>query len=74
MQVLEVIVQVLEVKMQVGMQKCRSWPELMSEGKETLLGKKKANGTMLGSNFILSIIFVSEWTLSLTLTPGKVET
>ena len=34
------------------------WPELMSEGKETLLEKKKANGTMLGSNFILSMIFV----------------
>ena len=32
-------------------------PELMSEGIETLLKKKKANGTMLGSNFILSIIF-----------------
>ena len=39
-------------------------PELMSEGKETLLEKK--NDTMLRSNFILSIIFVSEWTLSLT--------
>ena len=42
------------------------WPELMLEGKETLLEKKKANGTMLGSNFILSIIFVSECTLSFT--------
>ena len=31
------------------------WPELMSEGKETLLEKKKANGTMLGSNFFLRI-------------------
>ena len=41
-------------------------PELMSEGKETLLEKKKPNGTMLGSNFILSIIFVSECTLSLS--------
>ena len=40
-------------------------PELMSEGIETLLEKKKANGTMLGSNFILSEIFISEWTLSL---------
>ena len=29
------------------------WPELMSEGKETLLEKKKANGTIFGSNFIL---------------------
>ena len=36
------------------------WPELMSEGKETLLVKKKANRTMLGSNFILSISFISE--------------
>ena len=69
-QVLEVIVQVLEVKMQVVMQKCRSWPELMSEGKETLLEKKKANGTMLGSNFILSIIFVSECNLSLIGVPN----
>ena len=42
------------------------WLELMPEGKETLIEKKKANGKMLGSNFILSIIFVSEWTLSLT--------
>ena len=42
------------------------WLELMSEGKETLLEKKKVNGTMLESNFILSIIFVSEWALSLT--------
>ena len=42
------------------------WLELMSEGKETLIEKKKANGTMLGSNFILSIIFVSEWALSLS--------
>ena len=40
------------------------WPELMSEGKETLLELKKVNRTMW-SNFILSIIFVSEWTLSL---------
>ena len=30
------------------------WLELMSEVKETLLEKKKANGTMLGSNFILA--------------------
>ena len=42
------------------------WLELMSEGKETLLEKKKENGTMLRSNFILSIMFVSECTLSLT--------
>ena len=28
------------------------WPELRSEGKETLLEKKKSNGTMLGSNLI----------------------
>ena len=28
-------------------------PELMSEGIETLLEKKKADGIMLGSNFIL---------------------
>ena len=41
------------------------WLELMSEGKETLLEKKKVNGIMLGSNFILSDIFISEWTLSL---------
>ena len=39
--------------------------ELMSEGIETLLEKKKANGIMFGSNFILSEIFISEWTLSL---------
>ena len=43
------------------------WQELMLEVKETLLEKKKANGTVLGSNFILSIIFVSECTLSLRL-------
>ena len=41
--------------------------ELMSEGLETLLEKKKANGIMLGSNLILSEIFISECTLSLTL-------
>ena len=40
-------------------------PELMSEGIETPLEKKKANGNMLGSNYILSEIFLSEWTLSL---------
>ena len=40
------------------------WPELMSE--EILLEKKIVNGTMLRSNFILSMIFVSECTLSLT--------
>ena len=37
----------------------------MSEGKGTLLEKKKANGTTFSSNFILSQIFTSEWTLSL---------
>ena len=40
--------------------------ELMSEGIGTLLEKKKANGIMLGSNFILSESFISECTLSLT--------
>ena len=35
------------------------WPKLMSEEKETLLDKKKVNGTMLGSKFILSEIFIS---------------
>ena len=49
----------------LGSNNAGSWPELMSEGKEALLNKKKANDTMLGSNFILSIIFVSECTLSL---------
>ena len=39
--------------------------ELMSEVIETLLEKKQANGIMFGSNFILSEIFISEWTLSL---------
>ena len=39
--------------------------ESMSEGIETLLEKKKASGIMLGSNFILSEIFISECTLSL---------
>ena len=34
-------------------------PELMSEGIETLLEKKKAYGTMLESNFILSEFFTS---------------
>ena len=37
-------------------------PELMSEGKETLLEKRKANGTIFEMNFILSQIFISEWT------------
>ena len=41
--------------------------ELMSEGIETLLEKKKANGKMFWSNLILSEIFISEWTLSLRL-------
>ena len=40
-------------------------PELMSEGKETLLEKKKANGIILMSNLIFSEIFISECTLSL---------
>ena len=39
--------------------------ELMSEGKETLLEKMKPNGTIFELNFILSQIFISEWTLSL---------
>ena len=38
--------------------------ELRSEGKETLLEKKKTNGIILGCNLILSEIFISEWTLS----------
>ena len=41
------------------------WPELMSEEKETLLKKKKANATIFVSDYILSEIFISEWTLSL---------
>ena len=41
-------------------------PELMSKGKETLLEKLKANGTIFELSFILSQIFNSEWTLSLT--------
>ena len=32
--------------------------KLMSEGIEICLEKKKANGIMLGSNFILSEIFI----------------
>ena len=43
--------------------------ELMSEGIEICLEKKKANGIMFGSSFILSEIFISEWTLSLSTTP-----
>ena len=39
--------------------------KLMSKGKETLLEKMKANGTIFELNFILSQIFISEWTLSL---------
>ena len=39
--------------------------ELMSEGIETLLEPKKANGIMFGSSFILSEIFISECTHSL---------
>ena len=45
--------------------------ELMSEGIETLLEPKKANGIMFGSSFILSEIFISEWTLSLR--SGKID-
>ena len=41
--------------------------ELMLEGIETLLKEKKENGIMFGSNFILSEIFISEWTLSLSI-------
>ena len=44
--------------------------ELMSEGIEICLKKKKANGIMFWSNFILSEIFISEWTLSLTILPN----
>ena len=40
--------------------------ELMSEGIEICLKKKKANGIMFGCNFNLSEIFISEWTLSLS--------
>ena len=42
------------------------WPELMSEWKWTLYEKMKANGTMFRYNSIMSEIFISEWTLSLT--------
>ena len=42
------------------------WPELMSGGKETLLEKMKANGTMFECSFILSENFISEWTFSLS--------
>ena len=41
-------------------------PELMLEGKETLVEKMKVNGTIFELNIILSQIFISEWTLSLT--------
>ena len=47
-------------------------PELMSEGIETLLEKKKANDIMLQANFILSEIYISEWTLSIRCLPPKV--
>ena len=40
------------------------WLELMLEVKETLLEKMKTNGTLFKFNFILSEIFISEWTLS----------
>ena len=39
--------------------------KLMLEGKEMLLEKLKANGTIFELNYILSKIFISEWTLSL---------
>ena len=39
--------------------------KLVQEGIEICLEKKKANGIMFGCNFILSEIFISEWTLSL---------
>ena len=42
------------------------WPELMSGGKETLLKKMEANGTMFECSFIFSENFISEWTLSLS--------
>ena len=45
-------------------------PELMSEGTEKLLEKKKPNGIILESNFILSEIFIAEWTLSLDTAPS----
>ena len=41
------------------------WLELMSEAKETLLEKIKANGTLFEFDFILSEIIISEWTLYL---------
>ena len=44
--------------------------ELMSEGIETLLEKKKANGIMFGFSFILSEILISEWTISLSVWSG----
>ena len=44
--------------------------KLMSEI-ETLLEKKRANGIMLGSNFIFSEIFISEYTLSLSYTQSS---
>ena len=87
----EAIMQVPEEKMQVlgsnnaGPWKwwCRSrsdilWPELMSEGIETLIEKKKANGIMLGSNFICQkFSFLSGPSLWVHLREGlkkKVET
>ena len=39
--------------------------ELMSEGIESLLEKKKATGIMLRPNFILTEILISEWSISL---------
>ena len=39
--------------------------DIQDIGIETLLEKKKANGIMFGSSFILSEVFISEWTISL---------
>ena len=47
-------------------------PELMSEGKEKLLEKMKATGTIFELNFILPQISIFEWTLSLR-SPQMVE-
>ena len=47
------------------------WPELMSGGKETLLKKMEANGTMFECSFIFSENFISEWTLSLSKISSK---
>ena len=59
MQVLEVIIQV-PGRDNAGPGSDILGPELMLKGKETLIEKKKANGIILVSNFILSEIFISE--------------